>query len=364
MRVGLLIYGTLDTLSGGFLYDRKLVDHLKGHGEDVEIISLPWRNYALHLTDNFSSSLLRRLAGSRFDVLLQDELNHPSLFWLNRRLKDRVSYPIISIVHHLRSSEKRPSWQNNLYRLPERAYLQSVDGFIFNSQTTQNVVEETIGKTNPHVVAHPAGDRLDPNINEIEITARAREKGPLKIVFLGSVIPRKNLHTLLDALSQLTPGSYQLSVIGGLEVDHVYVQRIRRQIADLGLERQVALLGALQDKKLIAALRESHILAMPSSYEGFGIAYLEGMGFALPAIASKEGAAHEIITHNVDGFLIEAENASSLAGHLRELTSNREKLIQMSLAARKRYLAHPTWDQSMANIREFLWKITQTLSAT
>ena len=364
MRVGLLIYGNLDTLSGGYLYDRKLVRYLQDHGDDVEIISLPWRNYAAHLGDNLSATLLRRLAGSRFDVLIQDELNHPSLFLLNRRLRDRISCPIISIVHHLRSSEKRRDWQNCLYRLPERAYLQSVDGFIFNSQTTRNVVEETIGKSRPHVVAYPAGNRLEPQIDQAEISARAREKDPLKIVFLGSVIPRKNLHTLLDALSQLTPGSYQLSVIGGLDVDRDYAQRIRRQVADLGLERRVTFFGAMHDKNLRAALQENHILLMPSSYEGFGIAYLEGMGFALPAIASKEGAAHEIITHNVDGFLIEAENASSLAGHLRELTSNREKLIQMSLAARKRYLAHPTWDQSMANIREFLWKITQTLSAT
>ena len=87
MRIGLVIYGSLDTFSGGYLYDRKLVAHLRDAGDEVEIISIPWRNYAAHLTDNFSASLLRRLAGSRFDVLIQDELNHPSLFWLNQRLR-------------------------------------------------------------------------------------------------------------------------------------------------------------------------------------------------------------------------------------------------------------------------------------
>ena len=105
MRIGLVIYGSLDTLSGGYLYDRMLVEHLRRQGDEVEIFSLPWRDYARHLTDNLSTGLLRRLQGSRLDVLLQDELNHPSLFWLNRRL--HVNYPIVSIVHHLRSSEKR-----------------------------------------------------------------------------------------------------------------------------------------------------------------------------------------------------------------------------------------------------------------
>ncbi|HET9913419.1 MAG TPA: hypothetical protein VFQ13_16105, partial [Anaerolineales bacterium] len=53
MKIGFVIYGSLDTLSGGYLYDRKLVEYLRAQGDTVEIISLPWRNYAAHLTDNF-----------------------------------------------------------------------------------------------------------------------------------------------------------------------------------------------------------------------------------------------------------------------------------------------------------------------
>ncbi|MBT3315014.1 MAG: glycosyltransferase family 4 protein [Anaerolineae bacterium] len=377
MRVGLVIYGSLDTLSGGYLYDRKLVAHLRDAGDEVEIVSLPWRNYAAHLTDNFSASLLRRLAGSRFDVLVQDELNHPSLFWLNRRLclhpnlppqgegtvpshKGRGrrvrATPIISIVHHLRSSEMRAAWQNRLYRIPERTYLRSIDGFIFNSKTTRGVVEKTIGESRPHVVAYPAGNRLAPSIDRDEISARARQKRALKIAFLGSVIPRKNLHTLLDALALLTRKSWELIIVGSLDTDPKYVQRIRAQVARLGFGNEVAFAGSLDDEPLKAILRHSHLLALPSSYEGFGIAYLEGMSFGLPAIGGSDGAAHEIITHGVDGFLGGANDRNTLAAHLRELADDREKLIQMSLAARERYLVHPTWDESAKKIRAFLRK--------
>ena len=173
MRVGLLIYGSLDTLSGGYLYDRKLVQHLRDAGDEVEIISIPWRNYAAHLPDNFSVSLLRRLLGARVDVLVQDELNHPSLFWLNQKLRRKIDTPLVSIVHHLRSSELRPAWQNSLYRIPEAAYLRSMDAYIFNSQTTRGVVDATIGETRPHVVAFPAGDRLNPQISDEEIVELA-----------------------------------------------------------------------------------------------------------------------------------------------------------------------------------------------
>ena len=56
MHVGLLIYGSLDTISGGFIYDRHLVRHLEEQGDRVEVISLPWRPYGLSLPDNLNST--------------------------------------------------------------------------------------------------------------------------------------------------------------------------------------------------------------------------------------------------------------------------------------------------------------------
>ena len=187
MKIGFVIYGSLDTLSGGYMYDRKLVEYLRAQGDTVEIISLPWRNYAAHLTDNFSFKLPANL-----DILIQDELNHPSLIAANL---GKHPYPIISLVHHLRCSELRPKWQNDLYRVVEKKYLQSVDGFIFNSQTTKGVVNSLLGNSKPEVVAYPPTDRFGEAISEEEISERATSN-ELKILFLGNVIERKGLHTL------------------------------------------------------------------------------------------------------------------------------------------------------------------------
>ena len=46
MRLGLILYGNLTMQSGGFLYDRLLVEHLRRRGHEVQEISLPWRHYA------------------------------------------------------------------------------------------------------------------------------------------------------------------------------------------------------------------------------------------------------------------------------------------------------------------------------
>lgn len=387
MRLGLLIYGSLDTISGGYLYDRMLVEHLRQAGDTVEIISVPWRNYAGHLTDNFSSSLLARLLNANFDVLLQDELNHPSLFLLNRRLRGRS--PIISVVHHLRSSEARPAWQNWLYRQVERRYLASADGFIFNSETTQQAVADLTGLLRPvkSLVAYPAANHIHPTLTADNICARAHEPGPLRLLFVGNVIPRKGLHALLSALAKLHARSndfsrwplttdptgalrrvvttnnkceWRLSVAGSLAADAAYAQSIRRQIEREGLSDNVTLRGSLGEAELASEFARSHALVVPSSYEGFGIVYLEGMAFGLPAIAcsATAGAAGEIITHGGNGFLIAPDDVEALAGHIQTLIRDRERLAVMGLAALERYHAHPTWEQSAERIRHFLYEVS------
>jgi glycosyltransferase involved in cell wall biosynthesis len=346
MRIGLIIYGSLDTLSGGYLYDRKLVDYLRSRGDTVEIISLPWRNYVAHLTDNFQFRLPKDL-----DTLIQDELNHPSLILANR---GEHPYPIISLVHHLRCSELRPDWQNALYRTVEKTYLQSVDGFIFNSKTTEGVVSNLLATRKPGMVAHPPTDRFGDPVSEDEIAERAKGSD-FRILFLGNVIHRKGLHTLLKAVSP-QPTECRVDVIGSLSSEPHYVKQIQAYIVRNHLSGFVLLHGSLDKEPLIEILKQAHVLVVPSSYEGFGIVYLEGMCFGLPAIGTTAGAANEIIQDGVDGFLIEPEDAPALADRLRVLNEQRDVLIRMSRAARARYLRQPKWEETAGKIREFLLK--------
>ena len=346
MRIGLIIYGSLDTLSGGYLFDRKLVEFLRAKGDNVEVISLSWRNYAAHLIDNFRFSL-----PSNLDILIQDELNHPSLIFANQ---GRHPYPVISLVHHLRCSELRPKWQNAFYAWVEKNYLRSVDGFIFNSNTTASVVHGLLDNQRPSVVAYPPTDRFGDPISEEEIIERAKSQ-EFRILFLGNVIFRKGLHTLLKAVSDQR-SAFKVDVIGSLTSEPQYAQQIQEFITDNHLSSLVFLHGPLDKEPLIEKLSRAHVLVVPSSYEGFGIVYLEGMCFGLPAIGTSAGAANEIISDGVDGFLIPPENADELAGKLKLFNENRERLIQLSLTARDRYLRQPKWEETAGRIREFLLK--------
>jgi glycosyltransferase involved in cell wall biosynthesis len=345
MKIGLVIYGTLSTVSGGYLYDRKLVDYLREQGDTVEIISLPWRNYAAHLTDNFHFRLPNGL-----ELLIQDELNHPSLIASNLQPHP---YPVISLVHHLRCSEKRHPLPNAIYRWIETRYLRSVDGFIFNSETTRANVESIAGRNLPHVVAHPPADKFSTQITKQQVEERAAA-GPLRILFLGNVIQRKGMHTLLEAV-RIAHREVTLDVAGSLETDPPYAEKMQQAVLEFGLSSRITFHDSVSDQRLRSLLGAAHLLAVPSSYEGYGIAYLEGMGFGLPAIGTDAGAAREVIREGKTGFLISPEDAGKLANHLDRLAGDRTLLVEMSLNALDWYRQQPPWAESAARIREFLY---------
>ena len=347
MRFALVIYGTLDTLSGGYLYDRRLVAHLRAAGDSVEIVSLPWRDYAQHLSDN-TDALAARLSALDVDVLLQDELNHPSLIAANRVLRGRV--PIVSIVHHLRVSEAHPPELERAHRFVERAYLRTCDAFVYNSQTTRASVETLLGAAPLHVVAYPAGDRF----GEIPVIDSPRSlQSPPRVLCVGNVIERKGLHTLIEAL----PGNdWHLRIAGRADVAPAYTTQLQARISELGLQARVHWLGRLDDAELAHEFATSDVCAMPSQYEGFGIVYLEAMQFGLPVIASVAGAASEIVSDGIDGFVVPPDRPDAVAAalaHLRDPATH----ARMSSAARARFARQPGWAQSCETIRQFLYRL-------
>lgn len=356
MRVGLVIYGDLNTLSGGYLYDRKLVEFLRGQGDQIEVISLPWRSYGRHLLDNLDQGLYQRLLAARVDVLLQDELNHPSLFAINYRLRERVDFPIISIVHHLRCAEQHPTWLLRLYSRVEKIYLQSVDGYVFNSQTTRRMVEQVCACSKADVVATPGGDALSGEA--VHRTAYSRD-GLVQILFVGNWIERKGLHRVIAALSKLQAYEWQFTIAGRIGVDKRYARRVLRQIEQSRLGARVKVLGAVSDDQLQYLWRSSHVLVVPSQYEGFGIVYLEAMRFGVVPVGGALGAAGEIIQDGENGLLVPPEDQDALLRGLERLIRDQQYRQQLSAAALARYCQFPSWKESMSRVRQFLLEQTR-----
>ena len=348
MRVGLVVYGRLDRRSGGYVYDRELADRFAAAGDEVEVVSLPERSYPARTLSNLSRRLRRRLERADLDVLLQDELCHPSLALLNRRLD--VDYPLVSVVHHLASEEPRTPWRNRAVGALERAFLRSVDAHVCTNRTTRDAVVALAD--GPSVVARPGGDRFGDAVPADYVRARAH-RGPLRVLFVGNVTPRKGLDTLVEGLARVR-GDWELTVVGDLEVDPAHAAAVRERAVDLGVADRVSFAGRLGDPDLAAQYARSHLLAVPSAYEGYGIVYVEGMGFGLPAVASTAGGASEVVHDRHNGRLVPPGDASAVCDVVSPLCRDRARLAEMGLSARRSSLEHPSWDDAAERVRTFV----------
>jgi glycosyltransferase involved in cell wall biosynthesis len=176
----------------------------------------------------------------------------------------------------------------------------------------------------------------------------------LRLLFVGNLIRRKGLLSLLDAMAELPPSVAQLEVVGDATFDAGYAAIVRRRIEQRRLSDRVRLTGPLYDERLAERLAASHLLVVPSEYEGFGIVYLEAMAFGVPAIGSVAGGASEVIRDGENGYLVPPGDVAALVGRIRNLALNRIHLETMSLAALRTFRAHPTWRESAERVRRFL----------
>lgn len=351
MHVGLVVYGGLDATSGGYRYDRRLADGLRAAGDAVDVIGLPEAGYGRSLLHNLSPAIRRRLRGPH-DVLVEDELCHPSLLRSDRG----GATPVVSLVHHLRSAAAPPGRARRTARALERRYLAGVDAAVCVSEATARTVRDL--RPLPTRVVHPGRDHVSPEITPDGIRDRSARE-PFRIVFLGNLVPRKGLDVLLEALADL-PTGWRLDVVGDDTAAPRYAARVQDLARELDLDAAVSFHGRLPADAVADRLGDGHVLAVPSRYEGFGLAYLEGMGYGLPPVAAATGGAPEFVDEGETGFLVPPEDPDAVADGIGTLMADRSRLAAMGTAARSRFLAHHTWGESTERARSFLEGITRS----
>ena len=297
-----MVFGDLDERSGGFLYDLKLVRSLEAAGDEVSVIS---QNEGAFSLANNGSRTLRNIEAARPDLVLIDELNHAATFRLLPRLKKRLAVPVVAIVHHLRSEEAIGRIERAMERWIERTFLREVDAFVFNSSATErSALALAPIADRPRLVAYPGKDRYVADAAAASAAARRRAqpqaaRAPLRILFIGNLIPRKNLDVLIRAAASLPPRTWRLDVCGDERIDAAYASRAALLARELAGET-VTFHGRLEDGRLAGLLAEADVLAVPSDLEGFGIVYLEAMAAGVVPVATSRGGAAELVRDGVD----------------------------------------------------------------
>ncbi|MEP7359498.1 MAG: glycosyltransferase family 1 protein, partial [Anaerolineales bacterium] len=226
------------------------------------------------------------------------------LFHATEHLLPRLSQARSVFTLHDTAYIHQPQYhlpRNRLYlRLMMPRFLARSDAVITVSDHTRRDAERWYGLRGDRVYVIPEGveDYFRPDIDANALAdVRARYHLPARfILFVGTIEPRKNLITLLEAYAALRAGGCHpgvgLVIAGGkgwLYGD--FFERLRT----LGLEGAVVLTGYVPEADLPALLNCAEVFAFPSSFEGFGLPPLEAMASGVPVVCSNATSLPEVV---------------------------------------------------------------------
>jgi glycosyltransferase involved in cell wall biosynthesis len=144
-------------------------------------------------------------------------------------------------------------------------------------------------------------------------------------LFVGRLVERKGVPTLIDALALLPPVlDARLVVVG----DGPQRLRLEARARQAGVASRVTFRGRVSDAELQAAYRDADVLVLPSvvdargDTEGLGVVLLEAMAFRVPVVASRLGGITDIVADGETGLLVPPGDATALAGALRDLAEH------------------------------------------
>ena len=152
------------------------------------------------------------------------------------------------------------------------------------------------------------------------------------ILFVGSLIRRKGVDTLIHAMPQVLavhPGQ-RLVIIG----EGPEEAALRSLSANLGIDGEVDFLGFQSQKSVRAWMQRAELFVLPSREEGQGVVLLEALACGTPVVASQVGGIPEVIIEGI-GVLVEPDNAPLLAQEIIGLLSDAAWRQQCSRAGRR-----------------------------
>jgi glycosyltransferase involved in cell wall biosynthesis len=157
---------------------------------------------------------------------------------------------------------------------------------------------------------------VDPERYPSATVEREGRSGPLRVLFVGRLVPEKGPLVLLDAVSRLPRGSVELRITGSGPL----ADQLATRIEELDLTGTVKLTGPLGQDELPAQYGWADVFCLPSFAEGLPVVLMEAMATGLPVLSTRITGIPELVEDGVTGLLVTPGRADLVAGALRRLT--------------------------------------------
>ncbi len=223
-----------------------------------------------------------------------------------------------------------------------RAHARRADGVLTSSDHSLRRIVDALAIPEGHVVVAPAGPP------RWTWGGRRTPRNPRGyVLFVGTLEPRKNLGTLLDAYASLRarePDLPRLRVAGRAPAS---AAAWLQQMADPPLAGFVDYLGYVPDGERRALFEGASLLVVPSWHEGFGLPALEAMALGVPVVTSNRGALPEVVGDA--GLLVAPDQPGAIADAIRRMLGD-EGLAQTCVTRGLARVAALSWSASARTV--------------
>ncbi len=248
------------------------------------------------------------------------------------------------------------SWNRWFLRLMMPRFLGAADAVIADSECTrQDAIRlYRIREDKIKVIHLGVSARFCPASAEAIADVRQKYALPERFILcVGTLEPRKNLSTLLEAYSVFRRNTASRIPRQEPEVDYPLViagkqgwryQGLAQQLDRLGRENQVILTGFVDDQYLPALYSAATLFVYPSLYEGFGFPPLEAMACGTPVITSNASSLPEIVGDA--GIMVAPHDTRGFSHALERILADTTKQREMREKG-LRQAARFSWDKTV-----------------
>jgi glycosyltransferase involved in cell wall biosynthesis len=335
-QVFFAVPGDLATPTGGYRYDRRIIAELPALGWGAEVVNLG-DGFPYPTADTRATACVRLSALARGRPVVIDGLAFGVLPDAAEAL--RASHSLVALVHHPLALESGLSaTESASLHASERSALGCARHVIATSATVARLLVEHYGVPSGTVsVVEPGTDRVS--------TAPRNGAGVVKLLAVGSVIPRKGYDVLIAALARLRHLPWQLVIAGDCGRSPQTYRQVKGEIGRLGLAERVSLLGAVAFDELAPLYASADLFVLPSRFEGYGMAYAEAIAHGVPVVGTTAGAIPQTVPADA-GVLVPPGDVEALAATLQRLIANPQE--RERLAAGARAAKFPSWSEQAA----------------
>jgi glycosyltransferase involved in cell wall biosynthesis len=330
-RIVFAIPGDLHARTGGYGYDRRILSALPQTAHLPLPGAFPHPS-AADVADARETIVKALRAG---DVLLIDGLAYGAL---PTQVFSDISAKIVALCHHPLCLETGLSEQQaRALFLCEQAALRRADRIIVTSSHTRDALTGAFAIPAEKIAVAPPG---------VDRAPRATGAGGApQLLAVGSLIARKGYDLLIDALRDLTPLDWRLTIVGGAQHAPQTAAKLRAQLNACGLSSRILLYGEAGEAELASLYAASDVFVSSSHYEGYGMALAEAMTRGLAIVASTGGAAAQTLPDDA-GIKVPPGDVAALRDGLKRVLEDAALRTALSDAAWRAAQGLPRWEDA------------------